>query len=263
MSTGLVALVSAVLAGGAVAAAGAARRTALARLTALGMGAPDGGGSGAGRWAGSLPLRRARPTQVDLPLLCGELAAVMRAGLPPAAAWQALAERRGPQARVCRQVLAAARTTTGPAAGSPFGASTGTGLAAAVQVVAGEAGAARGMDRSAPLRWLALGLAVSDRSGAPTADVLGRLAVALRAEAAAEADRAAVMAGPRATAAVLSVLPVGGVGLGMLIGADPVRALATAPAGRVCLVAGLLLWGAGVGWALALLRRAERAGTRP
>jgi tight adherence protein B len=201
---------------------------------------------------------------VDLPMLCGELAAVMRAGSPPFAAWQALAERRGPQARLCRQVLAAARPPQGPARGGPLrDAGTGTGLAAAVRVVAAEVRAAGGRDGSGPLRWLALGLAVSDRSGAPMADVLGRLTVALRAEAAAEADRAAVMAGPRATAAVLSLLPVAGVGLGVLIGADPVRALVTMPAGRGCLVVGLLLWAVGVWWASALLRRAERAGSGP
>lgn len=261
MSTGLAAAVSGVLAGGAVLAAGAARRDAVARLATLGAGADRaGGGSRLGvRWWPRRPRGGAELAQPDLPLLCGELAAVMRAGLPPFSAWEALAERGGPQARVCRQVLAAARPTTGPARGSPVG----TGLAAAVQVVAAEVGSARARDRSGPLRWLALGLAVSDRSGAPMADVLGRLTVALRAEAAAEADRAAVMAGPRATAGVLSLLPVAGGGLGMLIGADPVRTLLTSPGGRVCLVVGLLLWAAGVWWALGLVRRAERAGAGP
>jgi tight adherence protein B len=89
------------------------------------------------------------------------------------------------------------------------------------------------------------------------------LTVALRAEAGAEADRAAAMAGPKATAGVLSLLPVAGIALGMLIGADPAGTLFTTPLGRGCLLVGFALWVLGVWWARRLVDRATRAGLQP
>jgi tight adherence protein B len=58
---------------------------------------------------------------------------------------------------------------------------------------------------------------------------------------------------------VLGWLPAAGVVLGALVGADPVRVLLLTGPGRLCLVAGLLLWAAGRGWSRALVRRAAAA----
>ncbi|TFV54011.1 hypothetical protein E4P42_26795, partial [Mycobacterium sp. PS03-16] len=56
------------------------------------------------------------------------------------------------------------------------------------------------------------------------------------------------MAGARATAGVLAVLPVLGIGLGQLIGADPLRFLTGGGAGGAVLVIGVCLSCAGLLW---------------
>jgi tight adherence protein B len=56
------------------------------------------------------------------------------------------------------------------------------------------------------------------------------------------------MAGARATAAVLAGLPVLGIGLGQMIGADPVRFLLAGEAGGWLLLVGVTLSCAGLLW---------------
>jgi tight adherence protein B len=56
------------------------------------------------------------------------------------------------------------------------------------------------------------------------------------------------MAGARATAAVLAGLPVVGIGLGQLIGAEPVRFLVSGGAGGWLLVIGVMLACGGLLW---------------
>jgi tight adherence protein B len=91
--------------------------------------------------------------------------------------------------------------------------------------------------------------------------VLERFADALRTQEEAAAERAAVLAGPRATAAVLGLLPLAGVGLGLLVGADPLATLVGTAAGRACLLAGGVLWGAGLWWTARMVASAAAAGT--
>jgi tight adherence protein B len=57
------------------------------------------------------------------------------------------------------------------------------------------------------------------------------------------------MAGARATAAVLAALPVVGIGLGQLIGADPLRFLLATPVGGWLLCAGVVFACGGLLWA--------------
>jgi tight adherence protein B len=109
---------------------------------------------------------------------------------------------------------------------------------------------------------LAAALDVCERSGAPTADVLERLAAGLRAEAAAATEARIALAAPRATAGVLSLLPVAGLGLGALLGVDTVRVLVSTPAGHACLVLGIAAWAAGRWWASRLVASARSAGNR-
>lgn len=63
------------------------------------------------------------------------------------------------------------------------------------------------------------------------------------------------MAGPRASAAILAVLPAAGVALGEAMGAGPVRVLTVNPMGQVLLVLGAALVFAGVRWSAALTGR--------
>ena len=95
--------------------------------------------------------------------------------------------------------------------------------------------------------------------GAPLADVLARVSESLAADAAERDDVEAALAGPRATARVLAWLPLLGVGLGAVLGADPVRVLLGGGPGSTAGVVGLLLVVAGRRWTARLLARAVRS----
>ncbi len=97
---------------------------------------------------------------------------------------------------------------------------------------------------------------LSEGLGAPLAGVLDRIAEAVAADEEAEGERRAALAGPRATAQVLAWLPVLGVGLGMLLGADPVRVVLSGGLGTTAALLGVLLVVLGRWWTAALLRRA-------
>ncbi len=98
-------------------------------------------------------------------------------------------------------------------------------------------------------------------AGASLADVLERVASTLRDEASARLARDVAMAGPRASAAVLLWLPVGGLALAMVVDGGAARVLFLTPVGWVlaALAAGLTLGGRA--WMRSLLRTAEAAGT--
>lgn len=96
--------------------------------------------------------------------------------------------------------------------------------------------------------------------GAPLAQVLTRVAEGLAAAEEADGERRAALAGPRATARVLTGLPVLGVGLGLTVGADPLGVLLGGGIGTLALVAGVGLLGLGRWWIARLVRAAARAG---
>ena len=118
--------------------------------------------------------------------------------------------------------------------------------------------------RSASARPGARGLAavaaawdVAGRSGTALAGVLDRVTDGLRHEADAAAEVAAALGPPRATARMLMVLPALGVGLGMSMGAQPLRFLLTTGIGVTCLLGGAALAIAGVLWVERLAAAAE------
>ena len=98
---------------------------------------------------------------------------------------------------------------------------------------------------------------VSERSGAHAADMILRYATAQRGALDADRERRIAMAGPRATVRVLSWLPLIGVGLGLLIGVQPVQLLSGLP-GRLSLGAGVALYLIGRWWMRRMMVRAER-----
>ncbi|HUS22867.1 MAG TPA: hypothetical protein VMZ66_12750 [Aeromicrobium sp.] len=89
---------------------------------------------------------------------------------------------------------------------------------------------------------------LAEQTGAPLAVILDRIAGSMQAEV--ELDReVAVEAGPaRATARLMAVLPVFGLGLGLLLGVNPVAVLVGSGLGVTCLVAGLALACCGIWW---------------
>jgi tight adherence protein B len=97
---------------------------------------------------------------------------------------------------------------------------------------------------------------IAEASGCPLADVLTRFAAQLEAEDDADAARQTALAGPRATVRLLGWLPLLGLGLGMLLGVDPVRILLGTPYGMAALATGVVLAAAGRIWSARLIRAA-------
>ncbi len=200
-----------------------------------------------------LARRRRTPEGLDaVVVLVDRLAALTRAGLAAPAVWEHLAAVPGPMRPLCAFVAESIAS----------GGSTAGALRDAAPLAAGpgRGPGAEALDPAQVLRWVALALSVSERTGAPLAGCLDRLVSAVRAEIAAADERTTAVAGPRATAQVLGWLPVAGVGLGALLGADPLRALLWTSPGRLCLFAGTALWAAGRLWSRTLVRGAARAG---
>ena len=157
--------------------------------------------------------------------LGGEVAALLRAGALPSDAWERAAARRP-------RVSAAMATGRDPAV-----AEATAGARAAVRLAAD--------------------------IGAPPAEVLDRSVGALVEAAAARTAREAALAGPRASARLLGVLPLAGLALGFALGADPAGVLLDGGLGTVCLVAGVTLHLAGARWVAREVARARRSGDDP
>lgn len=89
---------------------------------------------------------------------------------------------------------------------------------------------------------LAWCFAISERSGAALAELLDQLASDLENSADMRRALEAAIAGPRATSRLLTFLPLIGLGLGQVLGIDPVHVLLIHPLGRITLVSGIVLW---------------------
>ena len=108
-----------------------------------------------------------------------------------------------------------------------------------------------------PLLSLAALWQVSEGSGAALAGALDRLVASADQSAALRREVRAQLAGPRGTVRVLAVLPLVGVGMGLLMGADPVGFLLGTPWGVGCLLGALVLEAAGVLWMRRLVSAIE------
>jgi tight adherence protein B len=218
-------------------------------LVALGFGAlglvlGGAGGAFAGavvaataarRWTARRSLRDTLAAMDGLVEALRSMVADLRAGAHPAAAAEAAAADAQPQAaRTMRAVAAAARldgdvrralaTTQGPAA------------AATTQV----------LDQLAQA-WLLV-----QRHGVPLAAVLDAVCGDLQTRARFARQVLARMAGPRASATVLALLPILGLALGEAMGARPLHILIATIAGHVRLVIGSALACGGVAWSARL-----------
>jgi tight adherence protein B len=171
---------------------------------------------------------------------CSGLAAELRAGRAPADALDAAAElASGPFRAALRAAAGAVRLGGDPAA------ALRPPPACAVPEV---------------LRALAACWTVCAGSGGGLAAAVERLEEGLRAEQAQRRAVDAELAGPRATAGLLALLPAGGLLLAAGLGADPVSVLLTTPLGLLCLTVGLGLDGLGLWWTGRLV---AAAGGRP
>lgn len=191
----------------------------------------------AGAVAGTVALRRRHSAtrirrerestalQAALDVLVGEL----RIGAHPVSAFgTAAGEVSGPVGEGMRAVAARARL--------------GADVAAGLDDVAGKSQLPMHWERLAACWRLAQahGLSIATLMRTAQQDIIERERFSARVSAA--------MAGPRTTAAVLAGLPVVGIGLGQLIGADPIGFLLAPGVGGWLLVIGVLLACAGLLW---------------
>lgn len=228
------------------------------------------------------PARRGKPAPVSMPQLVRQLAALLAAGRTGPHLWQAMAHVRAmeldrshdaPNTTLHRHdatlqlILAVQRAST-----------LGLSSAAAIRTACRSAKIDAAGPRTGPLNaeqqrmWLdvAACFAVCEASGAPVAAVLHRLAATLEADHDAAAQRETALAGPKATVRLLTWLPAVGLGLGMLMGVDPLGALFGSAIGWAILAAGLGFAVAGRFWSAKLIRAAAtpaasaaKAGHRP
>ncbi|MET8954548.1 type II secretion system F family protein [Streptomyces sp. NPDC004393] len=170
--------------------------------------------------------------------LCASLAGEVRAGCQPGEALLRAARDSGGLGEAHAAVLAAAR----------FGGDVPGALAVAARQPGADG-----------LSGLAACWRVAVDRGAGLAAGLDRLEAALRAERDQRADLQAQLAGARSTVVLLAGLPVLGLLLGTALGAHPLHVLLHTGAGLACLVTGGVLEGAGMWWALRIVRGAEAA----
>ena len=107
------------------------------------------------------------------------------------------------------------------------------------------------------LHDLQVSLRMSESAGAPLATSLERAAEHAEERIDALLGRQSALAAPRATGRVLSWLPLLGLGLGVLMGSDPVGVLTGSVLGALTGLLGLGLAFAGRRWTAALVHRAE------
>jgi tight adherence protein B len=127
--------------------------------------------------------------------------------------------------------------------------------AAAEATAGGDAGALLAADPAT--RALGLAWQLGHDAGTALADVLARVAADLAAAAEQRRAVGVALSGPRASAAVLTGLPVLGLVMGTAMGARPVAFLLESSAGRLVAGAGVLLDVAGVWWMWRILRAAS------
>jgi tight adherence protein B len=186
------------------------------------------GARAATRAAGNHRQAAIRAAQLDD---LSALAADLRAGLPPAGAAEA-------HAGVLDAGAVVSPGATGPVPTRP-----------------------RQIAESRTNRILDLTTAVwrlAERTGAPAADLIERIERDARAADRARAAAAAQAAGAQATALLLAALPLGGIALGIAIGADPIRVLLHTPLGAACAAGAVALQSAGLLWADRLTHGAAR-----
>lgn len=160
-----------------------------------------------------------------------QLAAMLRAGTSPATAFELLAGLWSSDPGRC--AIDIHRAATGALAQLRIGGTLQQGLATHAS------GHTQGHRLWVRLAW---SLAICEESGAALADLLET--VADDAESSADMHRAllSALAGPRATSRLLTYLPGIGLGLGQLLGINPLAVLTTHPVGRISLLCGVCLW---------------------
>lgn len=198
-------------------------------------------GSVAWRWRERLRARARIAAMSAVADALGGIVAELRAGVSPAAAVDSAAADLD-----VRHAAAASQLRA-------IGAATRLGCDVTAQL--------RTPEHTDPLlsavRRIARGWALAHRHGLPLADVLDAVRRDVESSARFAARLRAMMAGPRASGAVLAVLPVFGIALGEAMGARPLAVLTASDGGQVLLVCGAAFVLAGTAWCGRLTRQEE------
>lgn len=189
------------------------------------------------RRARSSTSRAATATATELADALGRITEELRAGAHPVAALRGT----GADGPLARAVLAPAATA----------AELGDGVAAALA-----AEATRRPGVAGDLSRIARAWALADRYGVPPVELLVAVHTDLRWRVTHARRVRAQLAGPRATAAVLTALPALGIALGELVGAGPLAVLRSGAIGQLLVVVGVGLAATGAAWTDRILRRA-------
>ncbi|MFE4948689.1 type II secretion system F family protein [Leifsonia sp. NPDC056665] len=198
--------------------------------------------------------RAGRPADDLLSGSVEALAVLLDAGISPRSAWEYVAAEATHPAVVRAATLVAAGVPPSEA----LAAAARRGRMGAGTDGKAEIGPAGGGD--AGVAAVAAAWAVAEHAGASLAPALRGAAEALRDRAGAERDIATALAGPRATARLMSWLPVVGVVMAYAIGVDVIGTLVTGPLGWIAAGSGCGLLIAGRSWTRTLVRSASRAG---
>lgn len=204
---------------------------------------PTGTSTPAAREAlSTLRSRRAGPPEPDLGLLLTEVASLLRAGAVPQRAWSRTLQRAGLTAG-----------TEPDDDGVPPALHALADLQHDSWLPRWREGrlrwhppprGARARQRRATAAGVPGAIAscrLSTALGAPLADILEAVAGGVAESGRAESSRRAALAGPRTTARLLACLPVVGLGLGTLVGADPAALLLDGGAGSALGALGVVL----------------------
>ncbi len=188
--------------------------------------------------------RRERRLLSSLGTAVAALSAELRAGQPEPAAFRAAAATVEPELAVLLARAADVAADAGDVASALRTADDQPILPGAVR---------------SSMRRVAAAWAVSRDCGASVGSVLDHVEDDLRAHRRRSQHIEAQLAGPRATAALLSLLPLLGVALGGAVGARPVAVLFGTPAGELALLVGVAFGIAGVLWTARIVRAAGRS----
>lgn len=189
----------------------------------------EAAGVGASPSAGQRRVASRRPTPGAPPSdTVLRLAVLLQAGVPPARAWEHLADTGD---------VAAARVASALARGAPLP------LAVSAAVPPSLPRRPRGKAADPDAEWpdVAAAWQVATTVGAPLADSLRGLATALRDGREAGDDVRVALAEPAATARLMAGLPLVAIALGAAFGFDTMTTLFANPIGVACVVAGVVL----------------------
>lgn len=195
----------------------------------------------------------------EVALITHRLAVLLSAGVSPVSAWGYLLSPESSDPAQSPDSRDPPRGAAEVIRGAAFAGAAGDSIADAVAVEARRLGGAAGD------AWMSLAAAwaVATSAGSPLAACLRDLASSFRDVGQLQRDVDVALAGPAATARMVTALPVVGVVFGMLMGFDTLAVLLGTLPGLLSLASGAALLLAGHRWNRGLVRRAHTTDATP